>query len=111
MITRRQRNIDRTELDHLPVIELMDNVEPKIMHQISDTDWHNDRLIGCDLAQGSPVEMVEMRMGHENEIDLRQMMNLESRLFQSLDDLEPFRPVRVDQDIDLGGLNQKGSVP
>jgi len=35
------------------------------------------------------------------------MMNFEAWLFQPLDHLEPFRPDRVDQDIDLVGLDEK----
>ena len=48
-----------------------------------------------------------MRMRHQDKIDRRQMVNFEPRLFQALDDLEPFRPNRVDQDVDFVRLNQK----
>ena len=34
-------------------------------------------------------------------------MDFESRLLKSFDDLEPFRPDRVDQDVDLVSLNKK----
>jgi hypothetical protein len=37
-------------------------------------------LIGRDLAQGSAIEMIEMGVGHEHEIDRRQMMNVKSGL-------------------------------
>ena len=56
----------------------MHDVEAEIVHQISHADRDNDRLIGRDLPQRPPVEMIEMRMRHENEIDRGQMMNLES---------------------------------
>ena len=51
-----------------------------------------------------------MRVGHEHEIDFRQMMDLEPRLLQSLDHFEPLRPNRVDQQIELVGLDQKRRV-
>src|SRR5882724_10145828 len=38
------------------------------------------------------------------------MMNFEARLFQSFDDLEPFRPNRIDQDVDLVRLDEKRGV-
>src|SRR6184192_1407733 len=38
------------------------------------------------------------------------MMNFETRLLQSLDHLEPLRPDRINQDINLVRLNQKRSV-
>ena len=51
-----------------------------------------------------------MRMGYEYEVNRRQMMNFEARLFQSFDHLEPFRPNRIDQDVYLVRLNQKRGV-
>jgi len=51
--------------------------------------------------------MIEMCMRHQDKINRRQMMNFEAWLFQPLDHLEPFRPDRVDQDIDLVGLDEK----
>jgi hypothetical protein len=38
------------------------------------------------------------------------MMNFEAWSLQSLNDLEPLRPDRVDQDIDFVSLNEKRSV-
>jgi hypothetical protein len=51
-----------------------------------------------------------MRMCHEYEVNRRQMMDFEARLFQSFDDLEPFRPNRIDQDVYLVGLDEKRGV-
>ena len=88
----------------------MDDVEAEVVDQIADADRNHDRLIGCDPGQGAPVEMIEVRVGHENEIDRRQVMNFEARLFEPLDDLQPFRPDRIDQDIDFVRLNQERGV-
>ncbi len=106
-MTGRERNFERTQLDCLPVIEFVHDVEAEIMHQIPDTHRHNDRLIGRHAAQRAPVEMIEMSVSHQNEINRWQMMNFEARLLQTLDHLEPLRPVRIDQDIDLVSLNKK----
>ena len=38
------------------------------------------------------------------------MMNFEARLFETLDNLEPLRPVWIDQDIGLVSLNEKRCV-
>src|SRR5260370_41622454 len=38
------------------------------------------------------------------------MMNFKAGLLQSLDDLEPLRPDRINQDIDFVSLNQERSV-
>jgi len=62
----------------------------------------------CSYApQCAPVEVIKMRMRHEYEVNRRQMLDFEARLFQSFDDLEPFRPNRIDQDVDLVRLDEK----
>ena len=51
--------------------------------------------------------MIKMRVRHKYEVNGRQMMNFKARLFQSFDDLEPFGPNRVDQDVYLVRLDEK----
>ena len=107
MVTWRERNLERPKFDGLPVIEFVHDVKPEIVNQISHARWNNDRLIRSYAPQRAPVEVIKMRMGHEDEINGRQMMNFEARSFQSFDDLEPFRPNRIDQDVDLVRLDEK----
>ena len=110
-VTWRERNLKRSESHRLPVIKLMHNVETKIVHQISDAHGHDNRLIRGDAPQGTSVKMIKVRMGYQDEVNRRQMMNLEAWLFQSFDHLKPFRPDWVDQDIDFVSLNEKRGVP
>jgi len=64
-------------------------------------------LVRSDTPQRAPVEMIKMRMSHEHEVNGRQMMDFEAGLFQSFDNLEPFRPNRIDQDVYLVRLDKK----
>ena len=107
VMTGCQRNFERAKLNCLPVIELVHDVETEIVYQVAYADRHNDRLVGRNAAQRTPVEMIEMSVSHQDEINRWQMMNLEARLLQTLDYLEPLRPVRIDQDIDFVSLNKK----
>ena len=54
--------------------------------------------------------MIEMRMRDENEINLRQVMNLEAGLLQPLDHFHPLRPIRIDEQIDFVRLDQERGV-
>ena len=85
----------------------MHDVKPEIVDQVSHTRWNHDWLVRSYAPQRAPVEVIKMRMRHEYEVNRRQMMNFEARLFQSFDDLEPFRPNRIDQDVYLVRLNKK----
>jgi len=107
VVTGRERNLERPEFDGLPVVEFMHDVKPEIVNQISDSSWNNDWLIRSYAPQRAPVQVIEMRMCDKYEINGRQMLNFEARSFQSFNDLEPFRPNRVDQDVDLVRLNEK----
>ena len=85
----------------------MHDVESEIVHEIANAYGDDNRLIGGNAAQRAPVEVIKMGMGDQDKVDVGQMMNLKARLFQSLDDLEPACPVRVDQDIAIVRLNKK----
>ena len=73
VMTRRERNPERPKFHALPVIQFVHDIESEIVHQIPDADGDDDRLIGRHFAQGAPIEVIEVRVGHEDEIDLRQM--------------------------------------
>ena len=107
MVTWRKRNLERPKFDGLPVIEFVHDVKPEIMNQVSHARWNHDGLVRRYASERAPVEVIKMRMGHEYEVNGRQMMNFEARLFQSFNDLEPFRPNRIDQDVDLVRLDEK----
>ena len=90
MITRGERHVDGSEFYLLPIIELVNDVKSEVLHEIAHADWDDDGLIGRDFAQGAAIEMIEMRVGDEDKIDRRQMVNLEAGLLQTLYDLQPF---------------------
>ena len=77
------------------------------MHQIANARWDHNRLVRSYAPQRAPVKMIEMGVRHQDKINGRQMMDFEARLFQSFDDLEPFRPNRIDQDVHLVRLDEK----
>jgi len=78
MMRGSERNFERTELDGLPFIQFVHNVEPEPMDQTSDANRNDNWLIGRDELQCAAIEMIEMRVGYEHEIDRRQMMDMKS---------------------------------
>ena len=65
VITRRERDLDRTKFDCLPIVEFMDDVEPEIVHEIPHPDRNDNWLVRCHPPQGASIEMVKMRMRDE----------------------------------------------
>ena len=67
----RERNLQRPELNGLPVIKLVHDVKTEIMHEVPYPHGNNDRLIRGNAPQRAPVEMVKVRMRYENKINCR----------------------------------------
>ena len=105
MMCRRQRHAQRPELNRLPFVKFVDNIESEAMDQTPHANRNDDRLIGRDQAQSATIEMIEMRVRHENEIDRRQMMNVKTGLLETFDHAQPHRPDRIDQHVGVVRLN------
>ena len=71
VMTGRERNLQRPELNGLPVIEFVHDVETEVMHEVPYSDGNDNRLIRGNAPQRAPVEMVKVRMSHENKINCR----------------------------------------
>ena len=110
VLGRCERDLERSDLHALPSAEFVNAVESKALHKITDMLRDHDRLIRGDRAQRPLVEVVEMGMAHQHEVDRRKFVNLKPRLLQSLDHLEPFGPVGIDQHRMLRRLDQEGGV-
>ena len=67
----RERNLQRPELNGLPVIEFVHDVKTEIMHEVPNPHGNNNRLIRRNAPQRAPVEMVKVRMSYENKINCR----------------------------------------
>ena len=105
MMRRRERDAKRTELDCLPFVEFVHDIEPEPVDQTTDPDRNDDWLIGRNGAERASIEMIEMRVSDENEIDRRQMMKVYARFLEALDHAQPHRPNRIDENVRVMRLN------
>ena len=63
MKTRGQGYVDVANRERLPGFHLVHPIKPKALYQRADTLGNNDRLCCGDFPQGSPIQMIEVRMG------------------------------------------------
>jgi hypothetical protein len=77
MVTRRERNVQRPMLVSLPVVQLVNAPKAEVVNEVPDVKWYNDRLIGGDAAERSTIKVIKMRVGHEDEIDRGQVVQVE----------------------------------
>ena len=55
--------------------------------------------------------MIEMRVRQQHEIDWRQIINLQAGTLDTFQHEQPIGKVGVDQDIQVGELDQEGCMP
>ena len=111
MVAGRERNFERAQPYALPFIQFVHNVETEPVDQTPNPNRNNNRLIGRDRAECPAIEMIEVRVSHEDEIDRRQMMNVKTGLFQSLDHAQPHRPIRINEDVHPTELDEERRMP
>ena len=86
-------------------------LKAEIVHQISHAEWARRSADRRRRRAGAPIEMIEVRVRHEHEIDVRQIDAISKPgMLQALDHLEPLRPVRIDQHIESVRLDEKRGV-
>ena len=61
-------------------------------------------------AKGRFVEMIEMRVRQQHHINRRQVFDLQTRPLDTFQQEKPVRKVRIDQDIQIGELEEKRGV-
>ena len=93
---RRERDLQRPVLETLPVTHFVNPIEAQVVHKIPNVLGNRDRLVPGDGPQGAPIQVVKMSMGDQHQIDGRKIVELDARMLDPLDDLEPLRPIRVD---------------
>lgn len=93
-----------------PPFHLIHLLETDSVHQVADPGRHNDRLVGGDLAETPPVEVIEMGVGDEHQVDVGQVVMGQTGVAKAADDEQPIRPVGIDKDVGFGALDQKGRM-
>jgi len=93
-----------------PPLHFIDFFKSEPVHEIPNSGWNDNGLVGGDSAQATPVEVVEVGVGDENQIDRGEVMVGKSGMAQSTDHKKPVRPVRVDQNVPLMALDEEGCV-
>jgi hypothetical protein len=85
-------------------------MEAKVMHEISDLEWDDDRLIRCNAAQRLAIQMIEVGMSDQDEVDRGKFVQMQAGMPYAFDYFEPFGPVRIDEKTSPIDLNQEGCV-
>jgi hypothetical protein len=111
MMAGSERDLERSQLHLLPLGQFVHNVKTEIVHKIANTGRHDDRLIGSDATQRPAVEMIEVRVGHEDGVDRGQVIDLQAGTLEPFDHAEPHRPIRINQHVHPLELNQERACP
>jgi len=110
-VTRRGKgDFESAMLEALPIAQFMDPIESQIMHEIADMFGDGDGLVAGYCTQRAAIQMIEMRVGDQDEINGREIAEFDPGMLDPLDHLEPSRPIGINEHAVLGSLNEKGGV-
>ncbi len=106
-----ERDLQRPMFKTLPMAQLMDAVKSESMDKATDMLGDSDRLITRDGTKRATIQMIKMGVSNEDQVDGGKVVKFDSGMFDALDDLQPLRPIRVNENAVLGSLNEEGSMP
>jgi len=105
-----ERDAQGAEFVGLPVVEFVDATEPEVVHKVSHFERDDDGLVAGDFSQGAFVEMIEVGVCDEDGVDVGEFVEVESGMAHTFDNLEPLRPVGIDEQAVTVHLQEEGCV-
>ena len=94
----------------LPPFEFNDPFKPKSAREVADAPGHDPDFWSGKLTQGGLMEMVEVGVGQQNQINRRQVLDLEAGPLDPFDEEQPVGKVGVNQDVEIRDLHEKRRV-
>src|SRR4051794_33416097 len=105
-----QRDLPILVTEAFPTIQFDDSLESEVQRKISDSPWHHSNFRSGQPPKSWFVKMIEVSMRQQDEVDRRKILDFQAGTFQSFQQEEPVSKIRIDQDIKVGELNQKGCM-
>src|ERR1700681_4863737 len=113
------RDIKRSVAIGIPPFKFDNSLVAQVGNQIEEMMRNDQRGRGASLAlslardgtQRLSVQVIEVRVRHEDDVHRRQVSQVQSRLAQSFQDEEPACKVRIDNDVLPAYLQKKAGVP
>ena len=111
MVRRRVDDLELIKLQLIPDAHLVGRGKPEFFHQRPAALRHHDPLAGLQNLETRLVQVIEVRVRHQHEINLRHTMQVEPGLTMAFHRPMPLRPVWIDDHRVPGKLQEKGRVP
>src|SRR2546423_2298666 len=80
------------------------------MRQVADAPGHNADFWMWEQAESGLVKMIKVRVGQQDEVNRGQIFEAQAGPFNSFEQEESVGEIGIDQDIQVGELNQKRRV-
>ena len=110
MLARRERDLPVALRKAFPPLQLDDAREAEVLGQIADAPRHHADFRTRQAAQRRLVEMIEMRMREQHQINPRQVPDFQAGTLDALQQEQPVRKIRINQNIQVRELDQKRGV-
>lgn len=94
----------------LPPFEFDDAVEAEAAGEVSDAPGHDGDARREESAERWLMEVIEVGVGEQDQVCLRQITDAQAGVFLALHEEEPIGEVGVDQEVRVRPLDEEGGV-
>ena len=118
MPRRYVSDVERAVAIGIPPFEFDNLFKSEIGDQVEQVMRYDESGRGSGLAAGLPrdgaqrlaVQVIKVRVRHQDKIHRRQVAQVQSRLTQALEDEQPAREVGIDDDVLSANLQKEAGV-
>src|SRR5207244_12443531 len=110
MFAGRKRDLPIVGGKTFPPIELNDAFEAEVEREVANAPGHDADFGVRQTAQGRFVKMIEMRVRKLDQIDGREVFDFQAGAFDAFEEEKPVGEIRIDEDVEVGKLDQEGGV-
>lgn len=109
---RGKVNLGITKPEAVPVRHLLDAIQIQLAKDLGNPPRHDHRLGTIhDALQRHPAEVIKVGVSNKNQINFRQVLDVDAGVPVALQRSDPLRPDRIDEDVEILRSHQKARMP
>ncbi len=93
-----------------PPVKFDDAFEAEVEREVANAPGHDADFRMRQAAQGGFVKMIEVRVGEQDEIDGREVLDFQAGAFDAFEEEKPVGEIGIDEDVEVGELNEERRV-
>ena len=110
MFAGRERDLVIAVGEAFPPVEFDDAFEAEVAGEVAHAPGHDADFGMGQFAEAGFMEMIKVGVGEEDEVDGRKIFEAKAGAFDALEEKKPVGEIGIDEDVEVGELDEKGGV-